>query len=320
MDVDNRQLLDLLAAGPLDGATLAARLGVAAGVLEPALERLRAAGAVQRAAGRWQLHGVLDRHDLPALHAALAPASRRALAALELAWQVDSTNSELLRRPAPGHGVHALLAEAQSAGRGRRGRTWASPLSRHLYLSLCWRAEAGLAGLAGLSVAVGVVVAEVLRGHGLAAGLKWPNDLLLGEAKLAGILVETAGPAAGPLQVVLGIGLNVHGRGWQAEGIGQPWTALDAHLDPVPSRDRLATDLLDALLPALALHRRQGLAAFLPRYAALDLLADRPIWIDDGAGRQPAVALGLAADGGLRVRDARGERRLHAGMVSVRKQ
>ena len=172
-----------------------------------------------------------------------------------------------------------------------------------------------------IGVVVGVVVAEVLRDLGLArVGLKWPNDLLLDGAKLGGILVETAGPARGPLQVVLGLGLNVRGTAWEGEGIEQPWAALDACLSPVPHRDALAAALIQALVPAMVQYRQQGLAPFLSRYAALDILAGQPIWVDQAGGRVPAVALGLAEDGALRVRDGQGERRLHAGMVSVRTQ
>lgn len=320
--MDDRQLLALLEPGPRDPARLAVALGMPDAQVVQALERLRQAGVALHsdARGRWSLPQPLDLHDRPALLAGLAPATVQAIAGLEVLWSVDSTNSELLRRPVPDTGLAVVLAESQQSGRGRRGRQWHSPLGRHLYLSLGWCSPHGLAPLAGLSVVVGVVVAEVLRACGLAAGLKWPNDLLLDGAKLGGILVETAGPARGPLQVVAGVGLNVHGRDWEGSSIDQPWTAIDGHLAQRPCRDALAAALLDALVPALALHRAQGLAPFLERYAALDLLAGQPIWVDDGNGRSPARALGLAGDGGLRISDGRGERCLHAGVVSVRKQ
>lgn len=321
--MDDRKLLHMLSAGPRAGAELAAALAVAPEALAQACARLQAAGAalVASADGTWQLLQPLDLHNAQAVRDRLSGPVQQALSRLEVVWEVDSTNSALLREPAPDDGVAVLLAETQQAGRGRRGRVWVSPLARHLYLSLCWRAPHGLAALAGLSVVVGVVVAEVLRDLGLArVGLKWPNDLLLDGAKLGGILVETAGPARGPLQVVLGLGLNVHGTAWEGEGIEQPWAALDACLDPVPHRDALAAALIQALVPAMVQYRQQGLAPFLSRYAALDILAGQPIWVDQAGGRVPAVASGLAEDGALRVRDGQGERRLHAGMVSVRTQ
>src|SRR5690606_39727446 len=105
------------------------------------------------------------------------PADLRAgIDALDVAWSLDSTSSELLRRGAQGDGAQVLLAERQSGGRGRRGRAWASPLAANLYLSVARGFEGGLARLGGLSLVAGVAVAEALRALGAAAvGLKWPN-------------------------------------------------------------------------------------------------------------------------------------------------
>lgn len=319
--MDDRLLLACVQSTPLDDAALSAATGLTPALLAQRLAQLARAGvALQRdPLGRWQLAAGLDLHQPQHLARLLAPATRQALSALDVLWQVDSTNSELLRRPLPARGITALLAETQTAGRGRRGRHWVSPLARHLYLSLGCRFEAGIAAMAGLSLVVGVVVAEVLRGQGLAVvGVKWPNDLLLDGHKLGGVLVESAGAARGPALAVIGIGLNVH-SGAQA-AIDQPWTALDRHGERPPSRDVLAAALLDALVPALALFMQQGLAPFLPRYAAVDLLAGQPLWVHDGDGRHPAQAIGLAANGALRVVEATGERQLHAGEVSVRTQ
>jgi BirA family biotin operon repressor/biotin-[acetyl-CoA-carboxylase] ligase len=141
---------------------------------------------------------------------------------------VDSTNAELLRCSAPQRGVSVLLAERQTGGRGRRGRTWASPLAAHIYLSVlrlfpvAWppgRAEPGGRHRRGRSAA---------RPGLHQAQLKWPNDLMVdGKRKLVGLLAEGGGEYAGPARAVIGIGINTHMPPSFAEQITQPWVDLD---------------------------------------------------------------------------------------------
>src|SRR5690606_4226150 len=137
-----------------------------------------------------------------------------------------------LRREPPVQGVAVLLAERQTAGRGRRGRHWASPLAANLYLSASRRYGGGLARLGGLSLAAGTAVAEALRALG-ASGvqLKWPNDLVIGGRKLGGLLVEGSGEPAGAARAVVGLGLNVRMPETEGGRIDQPWTDLGAVLD-----------------------------------------------------------------------------------------
>src|SRR5690606_16060837 len=140
-------------------------------------------------------------------------AQRGALSSLEVAWSLDSTNSELLRRPAPMTGAAVLLAERQSGGRGRRGRSWASPLAANIYLSRARRFGGGLARLPGLSLVAGVASAEALQSLGFGSvRLKWPNDLVVpgegagsagGLRKLGGLLVEGGGEAGGPARAAI---------------------------------------------------------------------------------------------------------------------
>ncbi len=126
------------------------------------------------------------------------------------------------------------------------------------------------------------------------------------------------GEFAGPARAVIGLGLNVRMPAASAAAIDQPWTDLTTLAAATVSRNAIAAVVVSHLLPALALFDAQGLAPFLPRYAALDLLAGRAVRIDDGGVAREGVALGLAEDGALRVAFADGERPLHAGDVSVR--
>lgn len=239
---------------------------------------------------------------------------------LELAQSLDSTNSELWRRPAAA-GCSVLLAERQTAGRGRLGRTWTSPQGAQVCLSVRRRFDAGLARLDGLSLAAGVAVVEALHQLGFdQAGLKWPNDVVVEGRKLAGLLVECRGDRTGPAQAVLGIGINVRLAESDAAVIDQPWidlARLSADGRP-PPRNAIAAMVVVRLLEALDRFDREGMAPFLPRYAALDVLAGREVRLLAARDAVEGRALGLAADGGLRVATATGEQVFHAGEVSVR--
>ncbi len=194
-----------------------------------------------------------------------------------------------------------MLAERQTGGRGRRGRQWASPLAAHIYLSMARRFSGGLAQLAGLSLAVGVAASEALHAAGFSGvGLKWPNDLLADERKLGGLLIEGGGELGGPARAVIGLGVNVHMPDAFAATIGQPWVDLDTLAGTPVSRNAIVATLLSHLLPALALFEAQGLAPFLPRYAALDLLAGHKVRVEEAGRLHEGIALGLAEDGALR--------------------
>jgi BirA family biotin operon repressor/biotin-[acetyl-CoA-carboxylase] ligase len=321
-----RALLQRLAAGPVSGDVLAREAGLTRAAVWKRIDALRDAGiAVDAAPGRgYRLEQPLDLLDGDAIRTQLSNGARAQLASLEIAWSLDSTNSELLRRDTPMHRCAVLLAERQTGGRGRRGRAWTSPLAAHVYLTVARRFEGGLARLGGLSLVAGIAACEALRALGHAGvSLKWPNDLVVTDAgalrKLGGLLVEGGGEGAGAARAVIGLGLNVRMPAEAAAGIDQPWTDL-ASMSPQPlSRNTVVATLLSHLLPALQQFDAEGLAPFLPRYAALDALAGRDLRVHEGAAAWPARALGIAGDGALRVCDADGcERHVHAGDVSVR--
>ncbi|MDG2523795.1 bifunctional biotin--[acetyl-CoA-carboxylase] ligase/biotin operon repressor BirA [Stenotrophomonas sp. HITSZ_GD] len=319
--MDDRALLARLALGRLSGDALARDFGLTRAAVWKRIQNLRAAGIdIQGRAGEgYGLGYPVELLDRERILAALPAEAAAALDRLEIAWTVESTNTELLSRPVPARGAAVMLAERQTGGRGRRGRQWASPLAAHIYLSVARGFAGGLAQLAGLSLAVGVAAAEALRACGFGeVGLKWPNDLLAGERKLGGLLIEGGGEVGGPARAVIGLGVNVHMPEAFAADIGQPWVDLDTLAGQPVSRNTIVAALLAQLLPALDLFEEQGLAPFLPRYAALDLLAGRRVRIEEAGRFHEGVAEGLAPDGALRVRGESGERLFHAGEVSVR--
>jgi BirA family transcriptional regulator, biotin operon repressor / biotin---[acetyl-CoA-carboxylase] ligase len=213
------------------------------------------------------------------------------------------------------------MAERQTGGRGRRGKTWTSPLAAHLYLSVSRQFSGGLARLGGLSLVAGVAAAEALHECGYPdVRLKWPNDLLVDDRKLGGLLVEGGGEHAGPVRAVIGLGVNVRMPQAVAAAIDQPWIDLAGLQAGLPSRNRVAAILLARLVPALDQFDAEGLTPFLARYGRFDALVGRTVAIHLGTVVQSGIALGIAGDGALRV-DIGGEERLfHAGEVSVRPQ
>ncbi len=319
--MSHRALLLRLCEGPASGAELARELGVTRSAVWKRVQALRSAGVdVLAAPGRgYALARPVQLLDAPMLVADLSAPARAELATLEVLFETDSTNAAALREPAASSGCQVWLAERQSAGRGRRGRTWTSPLAAHVYLSIARRFEGGVAALQGLSLAVGVAAADALHALGYArVGLKWPNDLLVDGRKLGGILVEVDGEASGPLRVVVGLGVNVAMPPVAAADIDQAWCDLDSLSDARASRPQVCVALLDALLPALARFEREGLAPFLSGWARLDLLAGRPVRLLEGGRVHEGLALGIRSDGALRLQQADGERGFHAGEASLR--
>jgi BirA family biotin operon repressor/biotin-[acetyl-CoA-carboxylase] ligase len=323
--MDDRDLLARLAEGPASGDRLAREAGTTRAAIWKRIEALRAAGVEisARAGSGYALEHPLDLLDATAIQAALSPDAREALADLQVAWSIDSTNSELLRRNTNVRKADVLLAERQTGGRGRLGRTWASPLAAHLYLSVARHFGGGLARLGGLSLVAGVAAAEALHalGHDTIK-LKWPNDLVVEDGatlrKLGGLLVEGGGEHGGPVRAVIGLGLNVRMPAAFARDIDQPWSDL-ATLGETNTRNLIAATVLSHLLPALNTFDRDGLDPFLARHAAVDALAGRPIVLHQHDGKRNAVAEGLAPDGALRVRLDDGQVRVvHSGEVSVR--
>lgn len=318
-------MLAALAGGvALSGRELGARLGLTRAAIWKQVARLRelGLGVEARPGAGYRLAAAFERLDGAAIHAALPAALRVRTAPPATFWQLDSTSSELLRRAAAGApDLACCLAEVQGAGRGRRGRAWRMPLGGGLALSLLKRFDRGMAGLAGLSLVVGIAACEALADAGIAGvGLKWPNDLVAADAKLGGILVELGGDALGPCHAVIGIGLNLRLDDAAIAAIDQPCTDLARLAGPAPSRNALAAGLLARLVPALERFDREGFAPFAPAFAALDVLRGREVRVlrAGAAGDAGGIACGVDARGALRVRFDDGERAIDSGELSVR--
>ncbi len=317
------QLYASLADGRLhSGAELASSLGITRAAIWKRIQALRALGldVEGRAGDGYRLAaGARELLDAKRIRAELGKAD----IVVEVVGAVDSTNARLAEAGSPHATV--LLAEAQTAGRGRRGRDWRSPLGQGLYLSLGWHFDRGLAELAPLSLVVGMAAADALeKSARIAVRVKWPNDLTVvdqasGEAKLGGCLVEVAGAADGPCRAIVGVGINLD-SGQVLESVGQSATALARHADPMPGRNALAAALIESLATELSRFAAQGFSAQQrARWDYFDALRGRQVRVI--RHRQPdqvGQASGIDAHGQLLLRCGTETITFGSGEVSVR--
>ena len=237
--------------------------------------------------------------------------------AVEVVQETGSTNADLLARAPQLTAPLLLVAEHQTAGRGRAGRSWLSAPGHSLTFSLAWRFADGLRGLAGLPLAVGVALAKTLGRLGQSVQLKWPNDVLKDGDKLAGILVETQAMPDGAAWTVVGIGVNLVMPDALEEKIGRSAAAMPwlARMD----RDELMAAVLDGLADALALFARAGFGAFAPRWNLLHAWQGRPVvLLDRGEVLHEGLAAGVDDTGRLLLDTAAGRVTIVAGDVSLR--
>ncbi|MCQ8226098.1 bifunctional biotin--[acetyl-CoA-carboxylase] ligase/biotin operon repressor BirA [Pantoea trifolii] len=212
---------------------------------------------------------------------------------------IDSTNQYLLDRMDKLPSGYACIAEYQQAGRGRRGRKWFSPFGSNLYMSMYWRLEQGPAAAMGLSLVIGIIMAEVIQSLGAPnVRVKWPNDLYLNDRKLAGILVELTGKTGDAAQIVIGAGVNLLMCSEGTAEINQGWINLqEAGVDI--DRNELAAKLINSLREALPIFERDGLAPFVSRWEALDNFINRPVKLLIGDREVYGIARGIDKQGGL---------------------
>lgn len=212
---------------------------------------------------------------------------------------IDSTNQYLLDRIHELHSGDACVAEYQTAGRGRRGRKWFSPFGANLYLSMYWRLEQGPAAAIGLSLVIGIVMAEVLQSLGAdQVRVKWPNDLYLNDRKLAGILVELTGKTGDAAQIVIGAGINLVMRHVENDVINQGWINLQEAGISI-DRNTLAVRLIKELRESLRLFEQEGLTPYLARWKRLDNFIDRPVKLIIGDKEIFGVSRGIDSQGAL---------------------
>lgn len=320
-----QDMLQQLAHGEaVSGELLAERLGVTRAAIWKQVAALRALGlpVAARTGAGYRLPWPLELLDAARITEALDdPAG----APVQVHWQLDSTQDALARLGEDTPDLTVVLAESQSAGRGRRGRDWQCPPGMGITLSCLKRFASGPAALSGLSIAMGVCAVQAIESLVSVPGLqlKWPNDLVVGERKLAGILIEVDGEYDGPCVARIGLGLNLRlapEAPERPEAMALPATDLaSCGSGPLPGRNLLAARLIAHLRAGLLRFEREGLAAFADAFARRDSLAGQPLVIHGAQGQQQGKGCGIDARGALRVDLGGRTTTVFADKVSVRR-
>lgn len=271
-------------------------LGVTRAAVWKALQQLPAMGlTLEVAKGKgYRLAKTLDLLDVESIRNQLKHQNAKQVIALEIYNSIDSTNTYLLQKEIfNDEGLHVCFAEEQTAGRGRRGRTWQSPYGHNIYLSMLRFCAAHPSVFAGLSLAIGVAVVRALAALGvLGCQLKWPNDVQLGGKKLAGILIELAGDVNGMCRVVIGVGVNVAMNAIVAEAIDQPFTTLTDAGYKI-TRNELAAELVNQLILALNEYENNGLRAFKDEWQKCDAYLGQYIELKWGNAVRSGIYRGI---------------------------
>lgn len=214
----------------------------------------------------------------------------------------DSTNLQLMQKLNVTTSLvkaTVIVAEAQTAGRGRRGRPWYSPYGSNLYFSYYWRLEQGVQAAMGLSIVAGCALCSLLRREYLVdAKLKWPNDIYVDNRKLAGVLVELVGQADGACNVIIGIGLNISLPQTAKLHIDQPFADLTQSSGISIDRNKLIVQLQNELTMALTKFEMQGFKPFQALFNQHDVFSGRMVEIT-GTTAAAGVCLGVDQNGAI---------------------
>jgi BirA family biotin operon repressor/biotin-[acetyl-CoA-carboxylase] ligase len=318
------EILRMLSDGAFhSGTDLGKKLGITRAAVCKNIRRLTQSGLdVHRVTGRgYKLDAPLTLLNRSRILKHLGAAAADFRDRLHLLDETDSTNrhlAELIAHAKTLNGM-ACLAEAQSGGRGRRGRAWVATPYHNLMFSMAWRFTGGPGLVSGLSLAAGLAVLQALDEYGVdGAGLKWPNDVLWDGRKLAGLLADVQGESAGPTQVILGVGVNAYIGREDAERIDQPWVDLRNILGETADRNRLAALLIRHLRRMFQVFTEKGFAPFREEWVARHLYHGRRVRLIQGDREFLGTVEGIDENGGLIVRLANGKQVFHSGEISMR--
>jgi len=247
---------------------------------------------------------LIDGDEIPGR---LAASTRKRLAAFDAFAEIPSTNSYLMQETAPEPGAFRIaITDNQVAGRGRHGRTWVAPAGSGLCVSVAFTFQPIPGNLPALTLALGLGVIDALAALNIAGvQLKWPNDLMAGNAKLGGILTETRGQNGETITVVMGLGLNVdlgdpvafaRRAGWD-----RPVIDVRRLCDETPDGNAIAAVLIDGICASFLEFRRHGFATSADRWREIDWLRGRDVQVETPQSTVAGIAAGVAKDGALLV-------------------
>jgi len=247
-------------------------------------------------------------------------AQAKLFSTIEVLSTVDSTADYLTRwwKSRPGEG-RICIAEHQTKGRGRKGRKWVSPFGANLYFSLGLNLPMGLSALGGLSLAVGIGLTRFLNEYTQQrVCLKWPNDLLVNNKKLAGILVEASGDSNDNSFLNIGIGINWDMRAEHIGEIDQPWMNLKEILNKDICRNEILAMTLLQLDDVLNNYIESGFDSFRKEWSFYSAFYGKPVVIHTHQGKVVGSEIGIDKSGAIKIKTADGEKRFFSGEVSLR--
>ena len=210
------------------------------------------------------------------------------------------------------------LSEQQLAGKGRNGKKWISPKGKNIYLSLGWKSPIKYSKLDGLSLSVGTVLATVLNKQSSNdIKIKWPNDLMISQKKVSGILIETV-DIEGRVGIVIGIGINVHMSKDEGKYINQSWISLDEASNTIHDRNKIIAELLNDLFKLTIVFPREGFKAYKSDFESLDVLSGKLCNVSGEDKDREVEVIGVNDLGELLIKENSEYLTLRYGEVSIR--
>lgn len=319
----NKALVEMLADGEFhSGEALGRKLGLSRAAIWKQIQLLNDLGMdVQSVRGRgYSVAGGIELLDRRVIEDLFTAHDININVLAEMA--VSSTNDIAMRlvRENPSKPV-VVIAEQQTAGRGRRGRQWQSPFGRNLYLTMGYPFNSGAAALEGLSLVVGLSVVRVLSRvfPQLPLGLKWPNDIWVADRKMGGVLIELAGDLDSACSAIIGVGLNLAPIPKQlAKDIDQPWTDLMSEQGNPFSRNELVAAIAVQLYKDCCVFSESGFQNFISDWGKYDALSERQVRLTVGDHTVEGVCLGVSRRGALCLNVDGQVQEFHGGEASLR--
>lgn len=322
-DNSNRfKILDILADGEFhSGEVLGERLGISRAAVAKHIKALTELDLdIFSVTGRgYKLVSSIALHDVNDIHQQLnAPVD------VELLSVIPSTNTYLMEKIRNSETLqegHTVLAECQTAGKGRRGRQWQSPFGSHIYMSRYVAMEEGLMAASGMSLAIGVAIVRAVKScFSIEPQLKWPNDVLYQGQKLAGVLIEAEGQSDGICHLIVGVGINVNMPVTAASEIEQAWTDLNTITDGSIDRDKFTACLINELTLVIDEYKSNKLQNLHQIWNRYDAFAEQPVNLIGSNQVQSGICLGIDVNGALLLRDSNDQqiKPIYGGEISLR--
>lgn len=242
---------------------------------------------------------------------------------LEILEKTDSTNEHIKKLITKTDAITVCLAETQTQGKGRLQRQWHSPFGENIYLSLHYYVQKDISELSGLSLIISLAICQALENSCQLKNtfsVKWPNDVIADNKKIAGSLIEIQAESHGLCSIIIGIGVNVNMQHTTKHPISQPWNSLYKLTHHYLDRNIICAELINSVLNYLEKFNESNLSAFLHEWKKHDYLLDKPIKISSNNKPYNGTAAGINSQGHLLIKSPDGtQRHFSSGDTTISK-